>query len=111
MSVPNSIDGEVTESPLVKLSNCDSDVPTGTLIIGFEESCDNDCAVNGMVRLGVAEDAYEHLTSSNMITLRRYSPENLASLTSDENIDFIECDGVAGIAAENPKAGASVGPF
>jgi len=112
MSVSNSTGGEVTETPLIKLSNCDSDVPSGTLIIGFEDSCDNDCAVNVMVRLGVAEDAYEHLTSSNMIVLRQYSPEDLASLSSDENIDFIECDDVAGIAGENPKAGGmGVDPF
>merc|ERR1712087_20356 len=98
MSMSNSIGRKVAETPL---TNCDSDVPTGTLIIGFEESCDNDCAVNVMVRSGVAEDAYEHLTSSNMIILRRYSPEDLASLRSDENIEFIECDSVARIADDS----------
>ena len=38
----------LTETPLIKLSNCESDAPTGTLIVRFQDSCDNNCAVNVM---------------------------------------------------------------
>jgi len=71
-------------------------------MIGFQPSCNNECAVTVMERAGIAEDAYNHLKAVKMITLYQYSEDELASLRSDvENVQFIECDGIVSIYTES----------
>jgi hypothetical protein len=78
----------------IKLENCDHENSiTGTLILVFKRSCDIDCAVAVMDRAGIAEDSYNHLKSFNMITLYKFTEDQLSVLRNDdENVKYIECD-------------------
>jgi len=93
-------DGIVSiQSSPIELANCDNENSINNiLLISFQSSCDNDCAVAVMERASIAENSYVHLKSLNMITLNKFTEDELAILrNNNENVNSIECDGIFSI--------------
>jgi len=77
---------------LVSLT-CDQDCMRMPLLIGFEEDCDDTCALETMRRANIPKIDFDHLAALNIIMLNSVTDEQLMVLRGENGyISFIECD-------------------